>query len=252
MRTMRRVARSLAFSVSILGALAITSVAAAGGFGQGAGTFNFSDTFASDSFYNSADGSNVNLSVDRSLFMFRPRAGGPLQTQYMTVLSITIFGPQPDLSQPPSLVASGCFILPDSDFVVSGNLQTASVTATLTEADICPVLLVPLLGATPAKGNGGGGGTIGLNFPLALSATWTGTGATSTQTDQGRFSCGTFNALTHSTNLSAFSAAVTASISGYGDFIGGQPYDFGSVNQDNQQMQVAGTGIISAACGGKG
>lgn len=255
MRTMQRVARSVAISVSILAGLAISSVAAAGGFGQGAGTFAFSDTFAFDSFYNSVDQSSVNISVDRGLFMYRPRAGGPLQMQHMTSLSVTIFGPQIDPTQPPQMVASGCFILPDSDFVVSSDLQTASVNATLGEGDVCPGFLVPVVGATPIKaagGGAGGGGTIGLSFPLTVSATWTGTGATSTQTDQGRFSCGTFNALTHSTGLSAFSSAVTASISGYGDFSGGQPLDFGNVNQQNMQMQVAGTGILSAACGGQG
>lgn len=252
MRLMRRVTRSLAISVAVLAALAITSVGAAGGFGQGPGTFNFSDTNAFDSFFNPVDQSSLNLSVDRTLFMFRPRAGGPIQTQNMTVLSISIFGAQTDPTQPPPMIASGCFILPDSDFVVSSNLQTASVNATLGEGDICPGFLVPLMGATPAKTGGGGGGTIGLTFPLVVSATWTGTGATSAQSDQGRFSCGTFNALTHSTSESAFSSAVTASISGYPPLSGGQPNDFGSVNATDEQMQVAGTGIISAACGGKG
>jgi len=252
MRLMRRLTRSAAIFVSVVAALAVASVAAAGGFGQGTGTFNFGDTFASDSFYNPVDQSNANLSVDRSLFLYRPRGGGAIQTSNMTVLSISIYGAQTDPTQPPPLVASGCFILPDADFVVSSNLQSASVNATLGEGDICPGFLVPLMGATPAKGGGGGGGTIGLSFPLTVSATWTGTGATSTQTDQGRFSCGTFNALTHSTSLSAYSAAVTASISGYPALSGGQPYDFGSVNMSNEQMQVAGTGIISAACGGKG
>lgn len=256
MRTMQRVVRSVAISVSILAALAISSVAAAGGFGQGAGTYTFSDTNAFDAFFNPVDQSNVNISVDRGLFMIRPRAGGPIQiSPLMTTLFISISGPQTDPNQPPPLIASGCFILPDSDFVVSSDLQTASVNATLGESDVCPGFLVPVLGATPIKAAGGGpggGGTIGLSFPLSVSATWTGTGATSTQTDQGRFSCGTFNSLTHSTGLSAISSEVTASISGYGDFSGGQPYDFGNVNEEDMQMQVAGTGILSAACGGQG
>lgn len=248
MRLARRVTLSIAAAVSMLAALTVASVGAAGGFGQAPGHYTFNDSTATASFFNPVDQSNQNISVDRSLFRFRPKSGGGSTVQNMTVLSVDVFVPAPDPTQPPITAASGCFVIPDSDFVVSGDLQHASLNATVNESDTCPALLTPVLGAAPAKGGGGGGG--GFTFPLTVTASWTGTGLVGVSSDEGSFRCGGFASTTDSRVQSALSSVVTASM---GDFsIGTQA--FGTVNVSKIQMQVTGSGILPAGCvgGGKG
>jgi len=250
MGPLRRFALSLGVAVSVIATLTVVSVGAAGGFGSSAGHFVFTDLSATVSTFNPVDQSSEDISVDRSMFVIRPRAGGPLQTQQMTVLSVSVFVPNPDPTQPPIVADSGCFVIPDGDFIVSRDLQTASLAATVDETNFCPGFLVPLTGAEPAKGGGGGGG--GFTFPLTVTATWTGTGVVGTQDDQGSFRCESFVSLTHNHFLSAASGNVTATISGVGSISGGTPNVFGFVQSGTFVNDVAGTGIITAACGGKG
>jgi hypothetical protein len=252
MGLVRRVTLSLATAVSMLAVLTVASVGAAGGFGQAPGHYNFSDTSANVSFFNPVDQSNENVSVDRSLFRFIPKGGGGIVTQNETVLSVNVFVPNPtDPTLPPILSAVGCFFIPASDFVVSSDLQHASLKAKVNESDSCPGFLVPVLGSAPAKAGGGGGG--GFTFPLTVTASWTGTGLVGDQSDQGLFTCGTFRSITQTDSKSAFSSAVSATISGFGSISSG-PDTFGSVNVSQQQLQVTGSGILPAGClpGGKG
>jgi hypothetical protein len=245
----RRLSVSLGVAVAIGSALTVVSVGAAGGFGSGAGRFTFNDLSASVSYFDPVDQSNTNISVDRQLFFFRPRAGGPLQgPQLMTVLSVNHFVPNPDPSQPPLLDESLSAIIPDSDFVVSGDLQTAVLNTTV-EVGTC-VEAIPLTGALPAKGDGGCG--TGFSGPVTVSVSWTGTGVVATSDDNGTSRCGSFVATTHNHTRSAFSSNVTASVSQAGDFSGGAPFVFGSVSSTQSVNIVAGTGVISPACGGKG
>ncbi len=248
MGLVRRVTLSIATAVSMLAALTVVSVGAAGGFGQAPGHYTFNDTTATASFFNPVDQSNQDISVDRSLFRFKPKTGGGSTVQNMTVLSVDVFVPSPDPTQPPITAASGCFVIPDSDFVVSGDLQHASLKATVNETDACPALLTPVLGAAPAKGGGGGGG--GFTFPLTVTGSWTGTGLVGVSNDDGSFRCGGFASTTDSRAQSALSSEVTASM---GDFTIG-PQAFGIVNVSKIQMQVTGSGILPAGCvgGGKG
>lgn len=250
MGLIRRATLSLATAVIVAATVTIVSVGAAGGFGFGPGKFTFNDTSAFTSFFDPATQANVNVSVDRSLFMFRPRAGGPVQTQNMTVLSVNIFTPNPDPTQPPVVSDNGCFIIPDSAFVVSSDLQSASINATVDATNLCPGFLVPLTGAAPGAAKGGGGGGTGFTFPLTVSATWTGTGAVTISENQGTMRCEGFVSITHNHNQSVLSAFVTTSISGIGSFSGGRPFAFGNVSVSANVQDVAGTGILSAACGG--
>ena len=247
MRMLRRLSLSVGFAVGVLAAVTVATVAAAGGFGISPGQYNFSDTNAFNSFFNPVDQTSVNVSVDRSMFLFKPTRGGGFQHANMTVLNVNVFTPNADPTQPPIVDAFGCFVIPDSDFTVSADLQSASLNATVDESNFCPGFLVPVTGAVTA-GKGGGGGGSGFTFPLTVSATWSGPGAIQTQTDQGRFTCQTFQALTHTTTLSAPSAFTSASISGFGTFTG--PNDFGNVDVSSQMMQVTGSGVLSAPCGG--
>ena len=248
----RRLSVSLGVAMTLASSLAIVSVAAAGGLGSAGGTFTFHDLNANASNFNVVDGSSDTVSVDRSLFMTRARANGGFTTQQMTVMSISVFVPNPDPSQRPLVADGACFVIPDSDFVVSSTLQTASLNATVDESNFCPGFLVPVNGAAPAKAGGGGGGT--FTYPLTVTASWTGTGANGTREDQGTFRCQSFVAVTHERILSAMSSNVTADISGVASFTGGVPNVFGSVSDGTFTNQVAGTGILSAACGfgGKG
>lgn len=253
MGLVRRVTLSIATAVSMLAALTVATVGAAGGFGQAPGHYNISDTSANVSTYNPVDGSNENVSVDRSLFRFIPKGGGGIVTQNMTVLSVNVFVPDPtNPTGPPIFSAFGCFFIPDSDFVVSSDLQRASLNATVNASDSCPGFLTPVLGGAgkPGPGPGPGGG---FTFPLTVTGNWTGTGLVAHQRDQGTFTCGTFMALTHTDSQSAFSSAVNASISGFGSIISG-PDTFASVNMNSEQLQVTGSGILPAGClgGGKG
>ncbi len=248
MGLIRRLTVSLGVAVSLAATVAIASVGAAGGFGSSGGRFTFTDFSASASYFNPSDGSSTNISADRELFFFRPRAGGPLQgPQPMTVLSVSHFLPNPDPTQPPLLDQSLFAIIPDADFVVSSDLQTAALNATVEVGDCGEV--IPLTGAQPAKGTGG----CGTGFPpgeITVTATWTGTGVLGRQENSGVSTCGGFTATTHDNQVSAFSANVTASIGASLAFSGGAPTVFGSVSSSEFSNNVAGTGIISAACGG--
>lgn len=249
---LHRFSVSLGIAVAVASTVTIVSVGAAGGFGSAGGTFTFHDLSANASFFNPVDQSSDNVSVDRSLFMTRARANGGFTTQQMTVMSISVFVPNPDPTMPPLVADGACFVIPDSDFTVSSDLQRASLNATVDETNFCPGFLVAVNGAAPAKAGGGGGGT--FTYPLTVSATWTGTGANGTQEDQGTFRCQSFVSVTHEHIVSALSSNVTANVSGVTSFSGGFPNVFGSVSNGTFTNEVAGSGILSAACGfgGKG
>jgi hypothetical protein len=245
MGLLRRVTLGIAIAVSVIASLTVAALGAVGGFGQAPGHYGFNDTSGSASFFNPADLSSVNVSVDRSLFTSRLKAGGGSSATNMTILSISIFTANADPTQPPVVSASGCFTIPASDFVVSSDLQQASLNATVNAGDQCGIL-IPVIGAGEPKGIGGGGG---FTFPLTVTASWTGTGFVGLQDDQGRFTCGTFAAGTHNRSQSALSSAVTAAISGFGSFSGGRNA-FGTVTVTDVEMQVTGSGILPPGCGG--
>ena len=251
----RRLVLSVGIAVSLISAATVATVGAGGGFGLGAGTFTFSDTSAFVSAFNPIDQSSLDLNVDRGTFLFRQRPGGAIQSSFMTTLSITQFIPNSDPAQPPT-VNSTCLVIPDSDFTLTGDLQTATINV-VDESTLCPGFLVPVTGAAlgaPA-GGGGGGGTIPL--PISANVTWTGNGAVGVSMDNGTFRCQTFDAITHNQNQQTLSSVVTGSITAngapFGSFSGGQQSGvFGSAAINTSVQDVAGRGILPPACGGKG
>ena len=250
MSLMRRLTLSVGVAVSIAATLAIASVGAAGGFGTGAGKFTFTDKAAFANFFNPADNSSVNVSVDHNTFLFRARAGGPLQTQVMTTLNVNHFVPDPaNPSGPPLVSDSVCLAIPDSAFVVSSDLQTATLNA-IDQGRLCPGFLVPITGAPAAAGKpGDGGGGGGFKLPLTVTGSWTGTGLVASSQDNGNFRCGGFVSTTHNHNQSALSSTVTIAISGLGTFSGG-PSAFANVTVNETTQNVGGSGILPAGCGG--
>ena len=252
----RRLVVSVGAAASLISAATVVTVGASGGFGFNAGTFTFTETSAFVSAFNPVDQSSLDLNVDRGTFMFRQRPGGAIQSSFMTTLSITQFIPNPDPTQPPT-VNSTCLVIPDSDFTLSGDLQTAKLTV-VNESTLCPGFLVPVTGAvigTKPGGGGGGGSTIPL--PISATVTWTGNGAVGVSTDNGTFHCLTFDAITHNHGQQALSSNVTGSITANGaafsSFSGGQQSGvFGSAASNTSVQDVAGRGILPPACGGKG
>jgi len=249
MGLIRRLTVSAGIAVSVAATLTIVSVGAAGGFGQGAGKFTFTDTAAFANFFDPSNNSSINVSVDHNTFMFRARAGGPLQTQVMTVLNVSQFVPDPNNPNGPPLVSNSvCLAIPDAAFVVSSNLQTATLNA-VDQSTLCPGFMVAVTGAVADAGKPGpGGGGGGFKLPLTVTGTWTGTGLTADSENQGNFRCGGFVSTTHTHNQSALSSSVTVTISGLGTFTGAS--FFGSVNVNSTTQNVGGSGILPAGCGG--
>jgi hypothetical protein len=248
MGLMRRLTLSVGVAASIVATITLASVGAAGGFGQGPGKFTFTDTSAFANFFNPSDNSSLNVSVDHGTFMFRSR-GGPLQTAVMTVLNVSRFVPDPNNPSGPPLVSeSFCRLIPDSAFVVSSDLQTATLNA-VDQTTGCFGFQVAVTGAVPDAGFAGGGGGGGPEPPLTVIASWTGTGLVGMSENQGNFMCGGFVSTMHNRNQSALSSFVTVTIPDLGTFSGG-PFAFGSVQVSTNTQIVAGSGILPAGCGG--
>lgn len=249
MGLMRRLTLSVGVAVSLAASVTIAGVGAAGGFGQAGGKFTFTDTAAFANFFDPSNNGSVNVSVDHSTFLFRARAGGPLQTQVMTVLNVSQFVPDPTNPAGPPLVANSvCLVIPDPAFMVSSDLQTATLNA-VDQSTLCPSPLVPITGSVADAGKPGpGGGGGGFTLPLTVTGKWTGTGLVGTSQSDGNFHCGGFTSTTHTKNQSALSSTLTVTISGVGTFTG--PNFFGTVNDTENTFITAGSGILPAGCGG--
>lgn len=255
MMLMRRAALSLGIAVSVAATLTIATVGAAGGFGEGAGTFTFTDTAAFVSTFNPADGSSIDLNVDRTTFIARQRPAGEPQTQHMTTLFINQFIPNPNPLLPPTF-NSICLVIPDSDFTVGPDLQTATLTV-VNASTQCGFFKVPVSGAAIEVKAGGGGGGSTIPLPLSANVTWLGNGAVGVTNNNGTFRCLTFVAITHDHGQQALSASVAGTITSAGSvfasFSGGRSSGvFGAVNMNTSIQDVAGQGILPEACGGKG
>ena len=256
MKLIRRAAVSLGIAVSVAATLTIATVGAAGGFGGGGGTFTFTDTSAFVSTFNPIDQSSININVDRTTFMSRQRPDGTPQMQTMTTLSINQSIPNPNPTLPPTS-NSACLVIPESDFTVSSDLQTARLVV-VDASTQCGFFKVPVSGAViDVKAVGGGGGST-IPLPLSATVTWTGNGAVAFSQDNGTFRCLTFVAITHDHRQQALSASTTGSVASADglfsvSFSGGQRSGvFGAVSASTDVRDVAGQGILPEACGGKG
>ncbi len=160
---------------TIAGALALAlggSAAAGGGGFLPPGTYHFTDTSAFAGLSDSTNTTSAFVSVDRGRHHFALRQGSILPPGFIavtgTVLNVSI-------NQPDGTFLNGCWIIPDSDFIVASGLQTASVNATVPAASNCPGFEVAVgsAGVTPHGGQGGGG----LPGPLTVAVTWNSLGA---------------------------------------------------------------------------
>jgi hypothetical protein len=232
-------------------AASIGSPAAAGGkggpcgFGASQCRISQTDAFA---FWFTGDpitGNQVNINATRSTFVMRPRGGPATITPLETVVNISTFSPVTGAG------AGECFVIPDSQFVVSSDLQAATLKATLTTDELCPGFMTPQLGASQAAPSAGGGGAPGggLSLPLTVNVTWTGPGLAFKSTSTSNQTCGGFASTFH-TQGSTSQATVNGNTLGFGDgstlFLGtttgASVDDFNSIISSNGFPPVQCTG----------
>jgi len=186
-------------------AASINSPAAApggkGGCGIGSGqcTITQLDAFA---FWFTGDpisGQQVSIDPMRSTFVMRPRGGPAVVTPLQTIVNVSIFSGT-------GAGTGACFVIPDSQFVVSSDLQHATLTATLTAGEMCGGAMTPQLGtlqAAPSDGKGGPPPPGSLALPLTVNVTWTGPGAAFHMTSNSTQTCAGFTSSFHTQGSSS-------------------------------------------------
>jgi len=213
------------------------------GFGSGQCRISQTDAFA---FWFSGDPTNpgpqVNIDPTRTSFVIRPRGGPAIITPIETIVSIQLFTP--------TVNGFGCFVVPDSAFVVSSDLQTATLNATLDpNANLCPGLMTPLLANAQAGPLAGGGGPPGGGLPaMTVSVTWTGPGLAFHSTNSSIQTCGGFTSNFHTQGSSS-----TSNANGTVTIVGGATMALGSAvgaGVDDFNSVINANGIPGPLCTG--
>jgi hypothetical protein len=227
------------------GATGILGAAAVGGkgFGCGPGSFHCQTSGADaigDWQPTAANPDFISIAAFRSTFVFRPtRPGGTATMASGTMVEVEI------LDTSTGLGAFDCFTIPDTDLVISPNLQSASLNATL--ATQCPAPATPLADiAQPepftACCQPGGG----LPLPLMVSLTWTGPGAAFTFTSDNTMHCQGFTSTFHSTG--ATSAETATGTLGFPDGSTLTLDPTTEANVDTSMSVIDSTGQPAAEC----
>ncbi len=177
----------LLVSIAFCGSLALAAGAvAAGGGGLAPGQYTFNDVSA-NAFFGGKGGPpapTFSIFVNRGLNSFEP-SDGHGEGQGTVTQSTMVQLQETDAS---GFSSFGCFVIPDGDFVVAGNLQSASLHTTLTATDICPGAGSPVGGAPqpgPKAATGGGG----LTLPISVNLKWSGANVISTSHDRFSMRC---------------------------------------------------------------
>jgi hypothetical protein len=177
----------LVFSIVFCGSLALAAAAvAAGGGGLAPGQYTFTNVGATAFFGGKGGGPqpSFDIFVNRGLNSFQPEDNQGQDNEIVTkstMIVLTAFDAK-------GAGGTGCFIIPDGDFVVAKNLQSASLHTTLTAQNQCPGPGQPVGGA-PTVGPKAGGGGGGLQLPIAVNLTWKGAHVISTSRDHFTMSC---------------------------------------------------------------
>ena len=177
----------LVFSIVVCGSLALAAAALAAGGGLPPGQTLFSDTSA-NAFFGTGKGAPPNgffVFVNQGLNSFEPEnSTGVTTVTHSTIVQLQVFTPTGG--------GSACYVIPDSDFTFSRNLQSASLHTTLTTANMCKGKGAPAIGksgAAPLAPNGVLPPGPSLPPSITIDATWTGTGVMSTRRDRASFEC---------------------------------------------------------------
>lgn len=232
----------LVFSIVFCGSLALAAaaVAAGGGGGLGPGSYTFTNTSAS-AFFGGAKGgppqASFDVFVSHGLNSFRPDDGdGPGTVMHSTIVQFTQFDPS-------GAGGSGCFIIPDGDFTVSKNVQSAALHTTLTAAETCPGTGAPVGAASKAAPLAGKAG--GLVLPIKVDVTWRGAGVVATTRDEFTFRC--LDRQESGNNV--FRDAVGSSASGKIGSTTGLKTPVGDISSQNGTLEVQGK--VIPPCFGK-
>lgn len=167
----RRLKLILAAVTLIAAAFATGGVASAQkGAGCGPGNLRCTDDVTDANGFWQPNDPNVffaQISPFRGTFSFAQHGVGPPVVQHSTIVSIQIDGSQG--------FGFGCFVVPDSAFVVGSDLQTATLSTTVTADETCPGFAQPVISGPGGSAGFQPGG--GIPLPLTVNLTWTGPGA---------------------------------------------------------------------------
>jgi hypothetical protein len=189
--------------------IALAGSAAAGppGFGQ-PGLFKFADWQANATLIDPTTGNfNGGLLVDRGMqsFKLKHAPGAPVVEEPGTVLVIK------------GASGFGCWMIPDSAFVIANNLSTATLNIHATADMECPGLFVgSATGGKPALQSALGVTDVGppsLITDLMVNLTWTGSGVQWSNSGSSTSKCLDYIATFHNTFDYEFSTA-TGSVGG--------------------------------------
>jgi hypothetical protein len=176
----------LVFSIVVCGSLALATAAFSAGGGFGPGQTIFSNTNA-NAFFGGGKGGPPEgffVYVNQGLNSFEPEDGGVTTVTRNTIVQLTVYTA--------GGVGGGCYVIPDADFVVSRNVQSATLNTTLTTANMCKGKGAPAIGGAGVAPLAGGGilppPTV-LPPSITLNVTWTGNGATTTERTQSTLTC---------------------------------------------------------------
>jgi hypothetical protein len=232
---MKRFSRVLITAVSgaIVAVVSAAGVSAAGLLTPGHFSADFADGNAV--WYSTA---NASISVNRNTFIFRPsHDGGPASMEHATLLYVDV--------QTNTISGFDCFVIPDSDFVESNGVQSATLNAYVDSSNLCYAYATPV-GDVLSNRDGKGGPPpqqLPIPLPMTVSVTWSGNGVTTTGTQSGHSDCSTFTAMFQSSSKLAFGAA-SGSLTFYDGVTSPivlPASDFATVDQGNFQSDNQGT-----------
>ena len=224
-------------------ALAGTAAAGGGGGYGGPGHFQFSDTTAYATFGDPSSGDYLTgIYVDRGQLSFKLKRtpGAPVVEKPGTLLSVNEYSA--------TTSEYGCWVIPDSAFVVANDLSSASVNVHATADMVCPGFYVggatggkPGLQSSIGYGGGGGGEPPTLITDIVVNLTWTGSGALWKNSNSGISKCGSYSANFHGTFDYEYATATGA----VGDVTGSSD-PFAQVGRNSQDSNAASS--PSGAC----
>ena len=173
----------LVFSIVCCAFLALAVGVFGAGGGLGPGSYTFKSTSANASFGGKGDKvpqPTFAVFVNQGLNSFQAEDGEGAETvTRSTMVVFTMFNPD-------GTGGTSCFVIADSDFAVSENLQRATLHTILRTDNQCPGAGKPIGSATQA-GVLPKGGT--LLLPIRVDLTWTGAHVVSVMKDRFSFTC---------------------------------------------------------------
>jgi hypothetical protein len=227
----------LVFSIALCGSLAFTAaVSAAGGLGPGKYTFK---STAADAFFGMGKKggppvASWGVSVNHGLNSFKPtQPKGSRIVMNSTVVYVTEFDANGNGGY-------GCFVVPDTDFVVGKNLSSAALHTKLTADEACPGYAAPVGGS---KDVSFAGGSSGLALPLTLDVTWSVSSPTTTFKQAFSIECLNYSQEGSSTNESRTASAIGSISALSGSFNS----DFGDVIKSDGSLDIQG--VADPSCG---